>query len=243
MKNSSNLGFSGNFTRCLELAGGEWIKFLNDDDLLHPLCVERMVGAVEKHGSILSLVTSKRRIINAAGRPRPDTVDTSPLCAVDALIDGLDVGNLLLRHSINFVGEPTTVMFRKSALAWDGRDIFRWGDASYTCLADVSLWLRLLSQGKAAYLADEFSYFRIHPGQEQKKPSVAIRCITERYSILCQARKIGFLSNTSDYVTALQAVIGIYQQSLAAGGISKPLRSELDRDLKAMQAEIAGLVA
>ena len=243
IKNKSNLGFSGNFTQCLNLARGELIKFLNDDDLLDPSCVERMVTAFEKHGATLTLVTSKRRIINAEGQPQPDTLDTSPLCAVDALLDGVDVGNLLLRHSINFVGEPTTVMFRKSALAWDDHDIFRWGDESYICLADVSLWLRLLHQGKAAYLADELSYFRVHPGQEQKKPAVAIRCITERYSILYQARQMGFLSNTADYVTALRAVMGIYQQALTASGISEPLRNELNQGLKTMRAEIAVSVA
>ena len=43
IQNENNLGLVGNWNRCVELATGEWIKFLFQDDLLEPSCIERMV--------------------------------------------------------------------------------------------------------------------------------------------------------------------------------------------------------
>lgn len=48
-KNATNLGPSGSLNRSLTLARGRYIKFLMDDDLLKPRCLERMVAALETH--------------------------------------------------------------------------------------------------------------------------------------------------------------------------------------------------
>ena len=241
LRNESNPGFSGNFSHCLASARGEYIKFLNDDDLLHPECVARMVAAFEEYGEEVRLVTSRRRIIDDQGRPQEDTLDTQPLCPVDALLRGRDVGDLLLRHGINFIGEPTTAMFRKSDLSWDGQDIFRLGGDSYTCLADVSLWLRLLSRGRMVYLAGELSRFRVHAGQEQKKPEVAVRCVTERCSILEAARSLGFLENPAAYAAALRTVLDLYRRSMTARGLAPALRQILAEGERWMARELESL--
>ena len=145
VRNKENLGFSGNFTQCFRQAQGKYIKFLNDDDILHQDCVRRMTEAIREHANEVTLVSSKRRIIDASGRPMKDARFTLPLSVVDALIKGQDMGDLLLQHSLNFIGEPSTVLFCKSALDWNNSNLFEMGDNEYICLADVSLWLRLLS--------------------------------------------------------------------------------------------------
>ncbi len=43
-KNGRNLGSVGNFNRCIDLARGEWIKFLCADDWLEPGCIERFIA-------------------------------------------------------------------------------------------------------------------------------------------------------------------------------------------------------
>ena len=45
-RNSENLGSKGNFNRCIDLAEGEWIKFLCADDWLEPACIARMLAAI-----------------------------------------------------------------------------------------------------------------------------------------------------------------------------------------------------
>ncbi len=48
-RNDKNLGPCGNTNRATALAEGQYIKFLMDDDLLKPRCLEKMVEALEKN--------------------------------------------------------------------------------------------------------------------------------------------------------------------------------------------------
>lgn len=46
MQNKQNLGLVANWNRCVELAQGEWIEFVFQDDLIAPECLEKMTRAV-----------------------------------------------------------------------------------------------------------------------------------------------------------------------------------------------------
>jgi glycosyltransferase involved in cell wall biosynthesis len=59
-RNPKNLGLVGNWNRCVELAKGEWIKFVFQDDLIAPTCVEKLVSAGEKG---FSMVVCRRDIL------------------------------------------------------------------------------------------------------------------------------------------------------------------------------------
>ena len=50
-KNETNLGPFGNVNLVATLATGAYVKFLMDDDLLKPRCLELMVAALEQHPS------------------------------------------------------------------------------------------------------------------------------------------------------------------------------------------------
>ncbi len=50
-KNPKNLGPCGNTNRATSLVQGKYVKFLMDDDLLKPRCLELMVDALEKNPS------------------------------------------------------------------------------------------------------------------------------------------------------------------------------------------------
>src|SRR5438552_8302595 len=53
--NETNLGLVGNWNRCVQLARNEWIKFVFQDDLIRPECLERMLAvAVESGKPIVS---------------------------------------------------------------------------------------------------------------------------------------------------------------------------------------------
>jgi glycosyltransferase involved in cell wall biosynthesis len=41
--NSTNRGLVGNWNRCLDLASGDWIKFVFQDDTIHPDCLTQML--------------------------------------------------------------------------------------------------------------------------------------------------------------------------------------------------------
>ncbi|MDB6024379.1 MAG: glycosyl transferase family 2 [Verrucomicrobiales bacterium] len=63
-KNPKNLGPCGNSNRALTLVKGKYIKYLMDDDLIKPRCLELMVDAFEKHPSA-GVVMAPMELIDA----------------------------------------------------------------------------------------------------------------------------------------------------------------------------------
>src|SRR5438045_2978412 len=51
-RNERNLGLVGNWNQCVRLARGEFVKFLFQDDLLYPTCLERMLSLFRTHDEI-----------------------------------------------------------------------------------------------------------------------------------------------------------------------------------------------
>jgi glycosyltransferase involved in cell wall biosynthesis len=56
IQNECNLGLVGNWNRCVELAQGEWIKFIFQDDLIEPACLERMLAVRKSESAITAAV-------------------------------------------------------------------------------------------------------------------------------------------------------------------------------------------
>ncbi|MEM4380090.1 MAG: glycosyltransferase, partial [Thermoplasmatales archaeon] len=54
------LGEVGNFEFCRALAHGKYLKYLNDDDILDPQCVERFVRYMEAFDDSVTLIASRR---------------------------------------------------------------------------------------------------------------------------------------------------------------------------------------
>ena len=237
-KNEKNLGFSANFTKCFEMANGEYIKYLNDDDLLQRECVQQMVNMFHSGGPEVKLVFSKRSIINASGQKQTDNPMNAPLSPTDTRIKGVELADHVLKNSNNYIGEPTTVMFRRSDVSIEDGRIFKFAGIDYHCLADLSLWLRLLSKGDAIYLKNELSCFRLHGGQEQRKQDVAIKCLTERYELLKQSSTLGFLDDAESQNMAANTLLKILDQALASGAIT----DEFLEKIEGIRDKTAGLI-
>jgi glycosyltransferase involved in cell wall biosynthesis len=197
------LGFSGNFTRLFELARGEYVKFLNDDDLLAPNCVERLLAGLRANpGTVIA--ASRRLLIDAQGSRLPDVAETEPLVAKSQAIERIALGRYLILSSVNRLGEPSTVLFRKDAIRVDNGSLFNWGGNEYVCLADLSLWLRVLGAGHAWWDDSPLSAYRQHPGQLQRSPAAAARCVIERWLIVEDAVKAGFLDDAVERESAFR---------------------------------------
>jgi glycosyltransferase involved in cell wall biosynthesis len=240
LRNPSRLGFEGNFTQCLREARGELVKFLNDDDRLAPQCVAGLVGAFDFDPRVV-LATSRRVVIDAAGRAQPDFLATTPLARVSCLIPGTELGNFALINSTNVIGEPSTVMFRKRDVDIEAGGLFTWGGRHYHCLADLSLWIRLLGRGPAFYQALPLSEFRVHPGQEQGGPGAEVEAITERIALAHQARAHGFLREGRLFHAALSSTLALAERWLRELPLEPPDRDQLAQVSSALAADIAAL--
>lgn len=62
-RNQSNIGMFGNWNRCVELARGQWLTILNDDDLLDPTFLAESWDVLDKNKSV-SLVACKARTLD-----------------------------------------------------------------------------------------------------------------------------------------------------------------------------------
>lgn len=193
VSNAVNIGGRANFIQCLERAHGDFAKFLCDDDLLEPDCVERMVEAFRLNPDA-SLVFSRRQRINGDGQPLPDDHHTEPLADHDCVFQGDALAGAVIALQTNFIGEPTTVMFRRADLAWiqphyatfDGHDDIR-------VVGDIAAWHNLLSQGEAVYIARPLSRFRIHPGQNQSRAEIRDLIATSWAKLERGSQKLGFM--------------------------------------------------
>ncbi|HJV65049.1 MAG TPA: glycosyltransferase family 2 protein [Geomonas sp.] len=162
--NPQNLGMVRNWNHCLELARGEYVKYVFGDDLLASRdALQKMVAMLDADPKV-SLVCSARNFIDENSKVMKVE---SHFCRTGVL-PGKDVINYCLLRQGNLIGEPSVVMFRK---AQAGRGFL----PQYSQIVDLEMWFHLLEQGSFAYINEPLCSFRIHQKQmtQQNKASGA----------------------------------------------------------------------
>lgn len=166
-RNQPRLGERGNLARCIAESSGKYVKFLHDDDILRPDCVERLVQVMEDDPGI-SLATSRRQLIDEEDNPVPDILATIFPFASDTLLDGDDLISFLADHTINFIGEPSCVMCRREDIAPFGARLMDLNGKHIDWVADLALYANLLQHGNLAMLAEPLTSFRVSVWQSSQ---------------------------------------------------------------------------
>lgn len=148
--NQTNQGLFANYNRCLSLAEGRYIKPFAQDDILAQDCLQRMFDVLE-HDQSVALVSSARNITDAGGK----TVETKCIFPADRKVRGEDVILYNLIVLSNWVGEPSTVMFRSQ---FSGTGF----DTSCFHLGDIDMWFSVLKNGEYYFIAEPLASFRRH---------------------------------------------------------------------------------
>ncbi|HDR7386015.1 TPA: glycosyltransferase [Bacillus toyonensis] len=203
IQNSVSLGQFQNGLLLFEKASGNYINYLMDDDLLHPDKIQKMMNLFLTDNS-LSLVTSYRKLIDEKGEHIPDGPINIKLCEITTKLSGMDVGNQMLMNCCNYIGEPTTPLFKKEHLieafgTLNGRE--------YNCCVDMASWIHLLSKGNLTYISEPLSYFRIHSGQQLQSNMKLVEGIEDLTHLITVSKNYGFLQNKTEYQKALQEVL------------------------------------
>ena len=156
-------GVYSNFRSCIRLAEGDFVKFLLDDDLLQPHCVEAMFKAFQKYEGA-TLVSGRYKLINDAGQE----TDVRGLDIAQPIVSspGGSIAPMLM-SARNPVGPLTTSMFRRRSLPLGlGPCFFHTGSPEqYFGLIDMTLILDLALQGRAVILPEYLSAMRMHSQQ------------------------------------------------------------------------------
>lgn len=169
--NSPSFGGRDNLIHLFRNAPGPLIKFLNDDDVLAPNCVQRMAGVLLRYPDV-TLVTSPRQPIDQHGNPLPNHPAANRLVTSDSIFCGYSVAQTLVASKFNFVGEPTTPLFWLDDLIENVPDVVSFCNRAIRGNGDVAMWMTLLGRGDFVYLAETLSKFRIHADQAQHKEEV-----------------------------------------------------------------------
>lgn len=199
-RNEHNLGLHGNLVHLMHLARGKYVKFLMADDLLLPDALARLRAGLEDNPTV-TVSTSRRLRIDGNGNQLPDTAHLQPPVAVTSVIDGHELGNTLLERQVNLVGEPSTVMFRRSDV--DPDDMFVLRGARYGTLVDMVLWIKLLSRGGCHYVTEPLSCYRQHDEQLGVASGSQIADRMEWMQLLLDAPLLGYLQDPDQEARAL----------------------------------------
>jgi GT2 family glycosyltransferase len=168
IRNQPSLGGLMNYTQCVVEAEGEFVKFLNDDDILLNDCVERMVEVFSANLGV-SLVTTRRLLIDESGLPLLDVPATCCPFDQDSILHGGDLTAYLADSPMNFIGEPSTVMFRRAHLAEIKPNVCCLDGQTVRAINDLAMYVNVLRHGHLAYLCEPLSCFRKHAEQRQQQ--------------------------------------------------------------------------
>lgn len=107
---------ASNIAQPLALAKGEYIKYLFDDDLIYPNCIDSMIGWLnqfsEEDINNIGLITSARHLIDYVSICYGEIRE--PNIANSSLVDGILAIKKILVSQNNFIGEFSTIMFKRN---------------------------------------------------------------------------------------------------------------------------------
>ncbi len=213
--NPGNMG-RNNIDYLVEESHGLFIKFLFDDDVLSPDCVDTMMAMYRAMpAGRISMIFSASNVIDsndvvlkfrnplAIGRP--------------SIASGKLIASLIATQVHNFVGELSTVLIPKSLITNELGDsqLFKAARIRWRGLGDVGLWLELASVGDFAISPKPLSSFRVHH-RSNSNPSANpdfIYCYLEWEAVIIEAVNKGFITNESDAARGFLKLADIYCKS------------------------------
>ena len=166
-KNPKQFGEEGNFASCIRRARGIYIKPLFDDDVLLPGVLSRFVQVLSQDER-LSVVSSRRLRVGEQGEELPDIEATVSLFDEDLIIHGEDIVSFLGDVTLNFIGEPSVMMFRKDdydPICAEHGGLYKIGGQPIAWVADLAVMSKLLHRGNLAFLHQPYSAFRVSKEQ------------------------------------------------------------------------------
>jgi glycosyltransferase involved in cell wall biosynthesis len=156
VRNERNYGQYGNKNRALELARGEFIKFIDGDDRIGPGCVSRLMQAQRDAGPGTGIVFGNFVVIDEHGR----MVGKPAAWGVSGRVRGLGVLEAVTRprQAGSRFGNVSPHLFHKQTLASVGG--FPNDNAGP---GDLETFLKLLCHTDACFVEERLASYRVRP--------------------------------------------------------------------------------
>lgn len=201
-----------NWNRCKEYnnVNAEYVNWLMDDDVFMPYKIEAMLLRFRRYPQI-SMVTSYRQCVDINGNVLPDLGITRSVVEQETIIQGENAGKAILTNMVNFIGEPTTPLIKKSAMI-NGTLGSSFNAGSKYSISDFPTWLTVLQTGDLIYMPMPLSQFRLHKGQDQCNINMMINGLM-RWGIEISyywEKKI-FLKEYGEYLQAFNSWVKMFE--------------------------------
>jgi glycosyltransferase involved in cell wall biosynthesis len=160
-------GMVANWNSTIRAVSGKYIKFLFQDDLLHPNCLEEMVKVAECDDRIGFVFCPRELLIEPSAKGDAITkwlLRYRNLSAVFGELKTSQPGSLLLRsrqlldEPLNKIGEPTAVLVRTVLF----REVGLFNEKMRQ-LVDMEMWVRLMAISHVGYVSIALASVRVHP--------------------------------------------------------------------------------
>jgi GT2 family glycosyltransferase len=163
ISNPRRLGLVANWNNCVAQARGEWIKFVFQDDVVHPTCIESLLKACQQHGKVFGFC--EREFIFENGTPqylRDFLVEHEQRLHCEYQKSPVITQAQAIRTAArgpyyNMVGEPTVTLIKRSVFEEIGGF-----DEALIQLCDAEFWARTAITYGAAHVPEKLAAFRVH---------------------------------------------------------------------------------
>lgn len=149
-ENEKNLGMSGNWTKCLSVAKGEFVKLVCADDMMDEDALEKEVKAMAEHPTV-NLVESDTRLVNIEGK----VTGKFRRYWKSGVVDGTKAARTSIIWN-NFFGAPVNNLIRKSVL-----DKVGYFDPEFIYILDFEMWMRIACEGDIYIIHEILNSFTV----------------------------------------------------------------------------------
>lgn len=167
--NQANTNHSGAVNAGVNVATGDWIKLVDDDDYLAPNCIERMAAAIALRPQAV-ICSCQAAQVNEAGVELSRTATTGP--GQVFYIPQTDIHYGMLLEVVPF-GTPIQVAVRRDAFLKSGG----W-DLTMTSCDDIDSWIRVAQFGDALFINECLAYRTVWSGGYDQKIALQRRLET-----------------------------------------------------------------
>jgi glycosyltransferase involved in cell wall biosynthesis len=159
-------GMVANWNSTIRAASGKYIKFIFQDDLLQPDCLEKMVALAESDERIGFVFSPRDLLIEPSVEDDAITkwlLKYQHLSAAFGELKTSQPGPVLLRsrkllhQPLNKIGEPTAVLVRTRLFG----DIGLFNERMRQ-LVDMEMWIRLMAISHVGYIHKSLASIRVH---------------------------------------------------------------------------------
>jgi len=152
-KNEKNIGAEANFSKCIQLANGEYIAIFHSDDLYLPNMVEKQVQVFQDNISVGAVFT-QANYINSYGKiigesKLPNELRNKKIYYFSEIF-------LSILNNLNFLVCPSAMVRNNIYKKLSSFDKDRFGTS-----ADLDMWLRILERHPIAIIDEKLMNWRI----------------------------------------------------------------------------------